>query len=275
MYELKAFASLPTVKMWLARIGGVDHVVVPTTPPEKIFSTDPTARLTHAVAVLAHRVETLTNELKSSRQASNLENELSMTQQQLDGAVEALRVSDDMRESQRLDYEQELAGLQAKLKDSEERVHFLESQYKEMQESLPKWKVDASSSQSSQSSPSSKSTGKCSSTMTTDQSKWLSKQGAFKKDGVYGGDAALVAARMGRVDVLKVLHENGVSMVEPNNYGEMTAHVAAKEDQLETLQYLLSINVPLGMTTYNGQTPLNIATSYGRFECRKFLMSQK
>lgn len=60
-----------------------------------------------------------------------------------------------------------------------------------------------------------------------------------------GDNAAIMAARFGRLDVLEILHRNGMDFEQRNDDGKRALHEAAYNSHLDCVKFLIGVGVDI------------------------------
>ena len=84
----------------------------------------------------------------------------------------------------------------------------------------------------------------------------------------------IYAASFGDLDEIRRLDAIGVDLTEADYDGRTALHLAASENQIEVVKYLLSRNVPISPVDRWGGTPLDDAKRSNHNELIEFLEKQ-
>lgn len=82
-----------------------------------------------------------------------------------------------------------------------------------------------------------------------------------------------MAVYMGSVDIIKVFIEYGLDPEITMSYGETMLEIASRENKLEVMKLLLSLNININKQDLWKTTALHTASFYGRFEAVDLLLS--
>lgn len=60
-----------------------------------------------------------------------------------------------------------------------------------------------------------------------------------------GDNAAIIAARFGRLDILEILYKNGMDFEQRNDDGKRALHEAAYSSHLDCVRFLIDVGVEI------------------------------
>ena len=102
--------------------------------------------------------------------------------------------------------------------------------------------------------------------------KELLKKGAdVNASDKYGDTALMVAATLGKLDIVKCLVELGADLEAQDKNGRTALMKAARDGYLEVVEYLVQNGADLEAKDKYGRTALNTAKYHGRDDCVEFL----
>ena len=78
----------------------------------------------------------------------------------------------------------------------------------------------------------------------------------------FPSSVVLEAAKFSKPGVLRVLEQHNFDLTVADNQGCSILHLAARNDQLETVEYLFTVGFPVNATDKFGQTTLHEAVMY-------------
>ena len=256
--------------VWIATIGEIPYIVVPTQPLEEIESQDETARLTHAFALLAYRVEvqdkticTQQLELGELRPIADARRKVMMENERLEMELQLKQMEVTSLKEELKALKEDMAAVVAvemekKEKDAVVAAEKVEKEEKPKPDKLTDVSVDALR-------------------MIIEALKWLSGNKILPgTDGKYDVSAAFSAAAAGQVNVLRMLQKSGVDIKNGvNSKGVSMAFWASDKGQLAVLEYLkneLQVDL-ISLTNTSGNTLAHWAARPGHLHVLKWLHS--